>query len=236
MSRGDVTSGIVPIFVPDNPAASSCLFFFRYSVGRNNDITSRGRCCHPALTFCRSITDEMPSLLDKALVWETNVFVVSPILTITLKSHFPLFIILPLLYSPAHRIGSFPKAAHGLLCSLRGNSLNSLYWFSDTPSTMAIPSAPGETTSIRRMYSEAVFGFSQNALCMMVAVESPASARETAPPDLKECIDNFVCSPALLACRLRICDICFADNGYNPRTDGDTVGNKYSFVMFHMLR
>ena len=50
MSQGDVTCGIVPISVPDDPAVSLCLFF-RYSVGRNNGITSRGRCCQLALTF-----------------------------------------------------------------------------------------------------------------------------------------------------------------------------------------
>ena len=120
--------------------------------------------------------------------------------------------------------------------------MNSLYWFTEMPSTMATPFAPGETTSIRRMYLEAVFGLFQNALCMMVAVESPASARETAPPDLKECIENPVCSPAFLACHLRICDICFADNGCDPRIGrppaalgGDTVGNKYPFSS-HSIR
>ena len=33
--------------LPSHPAVSSRLFFLRYSVGRNNGITSRGgRCCH----------------------------------------------------------------------------------------------------------------------------------------------------------------------------------------------
>ena len=84
MSQGDVTSGIVPISVPDNPAVS--LFFFRYSAGRNNGITSRGRCCQPALTS-RGLS-RMRGLHGVARL-ETNVFIVSPILTITLKSHFP---------------------------------------------------------------------------------------------------------------------------------------------------
>ena len=37
-------------------------------------------------------------------------------------------------------------------------------------------------------------------------------------PNLKECIGNSVCSPSFLACRLSICDICFADNGCDPCT------------------
>ena len=44
--------------------------------------------------------------------------------------------------------------------------------------------------------SRVSFGFFQTSRCMMVTVESPASARETAPPYLKECIENSVCSPA----------------------------------------
>ena len=107
---------------------------------------------------------------DKALVWGTNAFIVSPIL-VNAEIHSSVSFTISPLNSPVYSTGLFPKAAHDLFCSLRGNSLNSLYWFCETPSTMAIPSAPGETTSIRRMYLEAVRGLFQIALCMIVAVE-----------------------------------------------------------------
>ena len=118
-----------------------------------------------------------------------SIFIVSPILIfdtirITRLPHLGL----SFLYS-CSSIGLFAKAGHDPLSSLRGDSLNSLYWFSEIPSTLT-SSVPGQTTSIRRMYLEAVRGFSQTVLCKMVDVESPANAREIPPPDRKECIED----------------------------------------------
>ena len=127
MSHGDPTFGVVLISVPDDREVSLGLLFIRYGVGRNNGITSLGRCYHAALTFCRSFTDERSSWLGKGLVWETNVLVLFTILTITLKSHFPIFT--SLLWS-CSQYRDFPKAAHDLFCALSWNSLNSLYRFS----------------------------------------------------------------------------------------------------------
>lgn len=46
---------------------------------------------------------------------------------------------------------------------------------------------------------QAVFGFFQYAFCMMDERESPANARDIAPPDLNECRENSCFPPACLA-------------------------------------
>ena len=51
-------------------------------------------------------------------------------------------------------------------------------------------------------YLQAVLGFFQSACCITVGRSSPAHARVSAPPDLKECMVNAVRSPALRACTL----------------------------------
>ena len=123
-------------------------------------------------------------------------------------------------------IGSLPKAAHDLLCSLNGNSLITLYWSSVTPGTMEYPVDPGDTTWASCMYFHAVFGFFQNARCIMVEDRSsPANARETAPPDLNECIEKSPGTPAAIALCFRSIVIWLADSGCEPRTGDRTLPN-----------
>ena len=90
-----------------------------------------------------------------------SVFIVSPILTFdTIRiARLPHYCCSSALLNSLI-IGLFAKAAHDLLTSLGENSLNSLYRLSEIPSTLT-SSVPGHTTSIRRMYLEAVRGFSQ---------------------------------------------------------------------------
>ena len=51
-------------FAVFDTAASSRQFFLRYSVGRNNGITSSGRCCQPSLALCDRFPDERPLARD----------------------------------------------------------------------------------------------------------------------------------------------------------------------------
>jgi len=90
--------------------------------------------------------------------------------------------------------GSFPKIAHSWLCSLRGNSLISLYCSWDTSVIMALPVGPGANTSMRRMYLHAVWGRFQKARVIMVDISDPSSASGIAPPDRNECMVKCVCS------------------------------------------
>ena len=93
--------------------------------------------------------------------------------------------------------GAFPNAAQCLLCSDSPTSLISLCCSEDTPVTVEFPTDPGINTSTSLTYLQAVLGFFQNARCITVERFSPASACISAPPDLKECVENAVRSPAL---------------------------------------
>ena len=85
-------------------------------------------------------------------------------------------------------MGAFPNAAQCLLCSDSPNLLISPYCSGDTPVTMEFPTDPGMRTSMSLRCLQAVTGFFQNARCIAVGKSSPASARVSAPPDLKECV------------------------------------------------
>ena len=122
-------------------------------------------------------------------MWGMSVFVVSPTLAL-IPFVSPVLLTTSAILNSCPSIRLFAKAAHDLLTSLMGHSLICLYWFSEIPSTLTSPSVPGQTTSIRRMYPEAVRGFSQTVLCLLVDVESPANARETPPPDRNECRES----------------------------------------------
>ena len=82
-------------------------------------------------------------------------------------------------------MGSFPNAAQCLLCSDSPNSFVSRYCSVDTPVTMEFPTDPWISTSMSLRYLQAVLGFFQNARYVTVDRCSPASARVSAPPDLK---------------------------------------------------
>ena len=130
----------------------------------------------------------MPVLLDKT-VWDGEgvrscraAALPSPLLYIS-HTH-------PKLVS--YSKGSFPKADHDLLCSLRGNSLIYRNCFSETPATIECASEPGATTCIRRMYLQAVLGRFQNARCIMVVRSSPTSACDMTPTERKECMEFFI--------------------------------------------
>ena len=62
-------------------------------------------------------------------------------------------------------IGLYAKAAHDLLSSFRGNSLNYLHWFSEIPSTPTTSSVDEQTTSIWRMHLE--YGYILFCTCRM---------------------------------------------------------------------
>ena len=112
---------------------------------------------------------------------------------------------------------SFPNAPHDLLCSLNGNSLINLYSSSVTPGIMAYPDEPGDTTWASCMYLQAVVGFFQSVFCIVVNRSSPANARETAPPDLNECIEKSPCTPVATALCSRSTAIRLAESGSGPR-------------------
>ena len=84
---------------------------------------------------------------------------------------------------------------------------------------------------------QAVLGFFQNARCITVGRSSPASARVSAPPDLKECMVNAMRSPALRACSLSAFVISGADMGVFPLMGApvfgrrEIVGKSYPCVM-----
>ena len=146
----------------------------------------------------------------------------------------PVFLASSALSNSCLSIGLFAKAAHDLLSSLRGNSVNSLYWLSEIPSTLTYPSVPGKTTSIRRMYLEAVGGFSLTVLCIMVDVESPANARETPPPERKGCIERIECARRPSWCDILVLTTLVSLNGCDPCTGqppASLVGHKYPLVM-----
>ena len=82
---------------------------------------------------------------------------------------------------------------------------------------MAYPDEPGDTTRASCMYLQAVLGFFRNAFCIIVDRSSPANARETAPPDLNECIEKSPCTPAATALCFRSTVIWLAESGGEPR-------------------
>ena len=110
-------------------------------------------------------------------------------------------------------MGAFPNGAQCLLCPDSPNSLISLYCSGDTPVTIEFPTDTGISTSMSLKYLQAVLGFFQNARCITVGRSSPASVRVSAPSDLKECMVNTVCSPALRACNFSAFVISGADMG-----------------------
>ena len=113
-------------------------------------------------------------------------------------------------------MGAFPNAAPSLLCSNSPNSLASLYYSGDTPVTIEFPTDAGVSTSMSLRYLQAVLGFFQNARCITVGRPSPASARVSGPPDLKECMVNAVRSPASRPCTFNTFVISGADMGVFP--------------------
>ena len=135
-------------------------------------------------------------------------------------------------------MGAFPNAAQCLLCSESPNSLISLYCSGDTPVTIEFPTDPGISTSMSLRYLQAVLDFFQNARCITVGRSSPASARVSAPPDLKECMGNAVRSPALRACTLSAFVVSGADMGVFPLMGAPVfgrrkiLGKRYPCVMF----
>ena len=137
-----------------------------------------------------------------------------------------------------HTIGAFPNAPQCLVCPESPNSFISLYCSGDTPVTIEFPTDPGISTSMSLRYLQAVLGFFQNARCITVGRSSPVSARVSAPPDLKECMVNAVCSPALRACTLSAFLISGADMGVFPLMGApvfdrlEILGKRYPCVMF----
>ena len=67
------------------------------------------------------------------------------------------------------------------------------------------------------MYLQAVVGFFQSVFCIVVNRSSPANARETAPPDLNECIEKSPCTPVATALCSRSTAIRLAESGSGPR-------------------
>ena len=116
--------------------------------------------------------------------------------------------------------------------------LISLYWSGDTPVTIEFPTDPGISTSMSLRYLHAVLGFFQNARCITVGRPSPARARVSAPPDLKECMVNAVRSPALRACTWSAFVISGADMGVFPLMGApvfsrrEILGKRYACVVF----
>ena len=125
-----------------------------------------------------------------------------------------------------HTMGAFPNAAQCLLCSESPNSLIPMYCSGDTPVTIEFPTDPGISTSMSLRYLQAVIGFFQNARCITVGRSSPASARVSAPSDLKECMVNAVRSPALLASNLSAFVISGADMGVFPLMGAPVFGRR----------
>ena len=82
-------------------------------------------------------------------------------------------------------MGAFLNAVQCLLCSDSPNSLTSLYCSVDTPVAIEFSKDPGICTSMCLRYLPAVLGFFQNAHRIIVGRSSPASARVSAPPDVK---------------------------------------------------
>ena len=126
--------------------------------------------------------------------------------------------------------GAFPNAARCLLCSNSPNSSIFLYCSGDTPVTIEFPTGRrfyGDLghkkyiyvvvykSKAKLNYSKKI-GFSQNARCITVGRSSPASARVSAPPDLKKCMVNAVRSPVLRACTFSAFVIYVADMGVFP--------------------
>ena len=87
-------------------------------------------------------------------------------------------------------------------------------------------------------YLQAVLGFFQSARCITVGRSSPAHARVSAPPDLKECMVNAVRSPALRACTFSAFVISGADMNVFPLMGvsvfgrREILGKRYSCLMF----
>ena len=137
-------------------------------------------------------------------------------------------------------MGAFPNAAQCLLCSESPNSLIYLYCSGDIPVTIEFPTDPGISTSMSLRYLQAVLGFFQNARCIAVGRSSPASARVSAPPDLKECMVNAGRSPALRPCTLSAFVISGADIGVFPLMGApvfgrrEILGKRYPYVMFQL--
>ena len=136
-------------------------------------------------------------------------------------------------------MGAFPNAAQCLLCLDSPNSLISLHCSGDTPVAIEFPTDPGISTSMSRRYLQAVFGFFQNAHCIAVGRFSPASARVSGPPDLKECMVSAVRSPALRACTLApllylvLIWVFFTPMGVPVFGRREILGKRFPCVMFH---
>ena len=100
------------------------------------------------------------------------------------------------------------------------------------------PTDPGISTSMSLRYLQAVLSFFQNARCITVGRSSPARSRVSAPPDLKECMVNAVCSLALCTCTLSAFVISGADMGVFPLMGApvfgrrEILGKSYPCVMF----
>lgn len=83
--------------------------------------------------------------------------------------------------------------------------------------TLLKPAVPGDLTVASCMYLQAVLGLFQNARCMKVLKSSPARARDTAPPDLNECIVNSPGARAALALACNKRDIWALVRFFEPR-------------------
>ena len=134
---------------------------------------------------------------------------------------------------------AFPNAVQCLLCSDSPNSLIYLYCSEDTAVTMEFPTDPGISTSMSLRYLNAVLGFFQHARYITVGRFAPASARVSSPPDLKECMVNDVCFPALRTCTFSAFVISGAKLGVSPLIGvpvygrREILGKRYPYVIFH---
>ena len=103
---------------------------------------------------------------------------------------------------------------------------------------MEFPADPRISAFMSLRYFYAVLGVFQNARCVTVGRSSPASARVSTPPDLKECMVNAVRSPALRAYTFSAFDTYAADMGVFPLMDvpvfgrWEILGKRYPSVMF----
>ena len=132
---------------------------------------------------------------------------------------------------------SFPVGGHTMGAFSNAAQCISLYCFGDTSITIEFPTDPRISTSMSLRYLQAVPGFFQNARCITVGRSSPVTARVSTPPDLKECMVNVVCSPALRACTLSAFVISGADMGVFPLMGvpvfgrREILGKRYPCVM-----
>ena len=128
-------------------------------------------------------------------------------------------------------------SGRGVVGCMMSESPPTLDWSSVTPGSIEYLDNPGDTTCASCMYLHAVVGFFQNARCMMVDRSSPANARETAPPDLNECIEKSPCTPAAAALCFRSSVIRLAEKSGSEPSIGvqaspivEMVGNRQHFA------